>query len=113
MSEARFPTYVRQANRQIADNYHYLQAHLDPAFAVLPIDGSCFCLIDVSRLGMDDVAYAHLLMEHYGVIVIPMTYFYTERSTPATQVRVSLARSEAAVRRLVELLNASAADAAR
>lgn len=109
LSDTRFPAYLARMNEQVAENYNYLKAHLDSKLEVLPIDGSCFCLVDVKGLGIDDVSYATLLMEKYAVIVIPMSYFYTKQRTFATTVRISLARSMDDIRNLAVLLNKSTA----
>jgi aspartate/methionine/tyrosine aminotransferase len=113
LADSRFPAYLESVNAQIAENYQYLQQALDQTFRVSGMEGGCFCLIDIGELGLDDVAYTTLLMDNYGVLVIPMSYFYAGHQTPAATIRISLARSMPDISRLAGALNSSARNSPR
>lgn len=110
MSDARWLPYLHQACGQIAANYRYLLAEVQPPLTVEPLDGGCFALIDAARAGMDGETFARLLREEYRTLVIPVGWFPAGRQPgrPESRIRVALARQAGVIERLAVTLNAAA-----
>ncbi len=106
LNDARFPSYIKQLNDIVAENYNYLKANIDPEIKVEPLEGSSVCMMDVSKTGMTDIEFSDKLKKDHGVAVIPVSYYYNfEAPGLHKHIRLALARQKGDIVKAIDAIN--------